>query len=67
MPLSISLLDKLWGRQGDGRDLAIGRGTDNDIILDSARCPLLVSRTHAVLSRRSVKLLVSDAGSTNGT
>lgn len=47
----------------DGRPLDIGRGPDNGLILVDA----LVSRHHARLTRRGDRLVISDAGSTNGT
>lgn len=47
----------------NGRPLDIGRGPDNGLILVDA----LVSRHHARLTRRGDHLVISDAGSTNGT
>ena len=41
----------------------IGRGPDNDIILQSD----IVSRQHASIERKGVDLVVTDLGSTNGT
>jgi hypothetical protein len=43
--------------------LSIGRGLNNDIILEDTR----VSRNHAQLRYRSRRFWVSDVGSTNGT
>ena len=46
------------------RELRIGRGSDNDIVLSD----LMVSRHHAVIRRTSAdKFDVADLGSTNGT
>ncbi len=47
----------------DGRPLDIGRGPENGLVLVDA----LVSRHHARLTRRGDHLVISDAGSTNGT
>jgi hypothetical protein len=47
----------------DSTLLHIGRGLDNDIILEDSR----VSRTHAQLVYRARRFYIGDAGSTNGT
>ena len=47
----------------DGRPLAIGRATDNDLVLQDPRA----SRHHARLQARRGTLVLSDLGSTNGT
>jgi pSer/pThr/pTyr-binding forkhead associated (FHA) protein len=41
----------------------IGRGTDNDIVLDDPR----VSRSHALIWRQNGETWVADEGSANGT
>lgn len=64
---SVSLFQKLQGNIGDGRDLQIGRGLESDIVLDSRRVALLISRRHALLSRRGRSLFLQDLESTNGT
>lgn len=46
-----------------GSRLAVGRGLDNDIVLEDAS----VSRHHAELTREGSRLEVRDLGSTNGT
>jgi pSer/pThr/pTyr-binding forkhead associated (FHA) protein len=46
-----------------GPRTCIGRGVENDIVITSKR----VSREHARLLRRNRKILLEDAGSTNGT
>jgi sulfur carrier protein ThiS len=43
--------------------LRVGRGLDNDIILEDSR----VSRYHAQLNYRARRFYISDVGSTNGT
>lgn len=43
--------------------LRVGRGLDNDVILEDSR----VSRHHAQLSYRARRFYIGDAGSTNGT
>jgi hypothetical protein len=47
----------------NGRPLAIGRATDNDLVLQDPRA----SRHHARLQARRGTLVLSDLGSTNGT
>lgn len=47
----------------DGASLAIGRATDNDLVLADGR----VSRHHARLSGRRGTLVYTDLGSTNGS
>jgi DNA-binding response OmpR family regulator len=46
-----------------GPATGIGRGVENDIVITSKR----VSREHARLLRQDRKILLEDAGSTNGT
>jgi hypothetical protein len=46
-----------------GPRVSIGRGLDNDIVLEDAS----VSRHHAEISREGTRLEVRDLGSTNGT
>lgn len=46
-----------------GNRITVGRGLDNDIVLEDAS----VSRHHAELAREGGKLEVRDLGSTNGT
>jgi pSer/pThr/pTyr-binding forkhead associated (FHA) protein len=47
----------------DGASLAIGRSTDNDLVLADGR----VSRHHARLAGRRGTLVYTDLGSTNGS
>ena len=47
----------------DGRPLTIGRAADNDIVLRDARA----SRHHARIDGRRGSLVLTDAGSTNGS
>jgi pSer/pThr/pTyr-binding forkhead associated (FHA) protein len=46
-----------------GSRVTVGRGLDNDIVLEDAS----VSRHHAELVREGTQLAVRDLGSTNGT
>mmetsp|Transcript_43233 Transcript_43233/g.80449 ORF Transcript_43233/g.80449 Transcript_43233/m.80449 type:complete len:662 (-) Transcript_43233:164-2149(-) len=46
--------------------MLIGRGETCDIILDSRRTPMMVSRCHAVLNREDGIFTLSDQGSLNG-
>jgi diguanylate cyclase (GGDEF)-like protein len=60
--------DRYTGRQGKrfditGNTLRIGRGDNNDIILDDEG----ISRSHARVERRGATWVVMDVGSTNGT
>ena len=48
---------------GDRTQLTIGRGLNNDIILEDTR----VSRHHAQLRYRARRFWIADLGSTNGT
>lgn len=64
---SISLPQHLHRGYGGGQRLVIGRGEDVDIVLDSQRAPLLVSRRHAVLSLQDHTLQLEDLKSLNGT
>jgi hypothetical protein len=47
----------------DGNVMMIGRGLNNDIILDDPR----ISRQHAQIRYKSRRFLLADQGSTNGT
>lgn len=49
------------------RDVVFGRGAESDIVLNTDRLPLLISRKHAVLSLKNQKLCIEDKRSTNGT
>jgi pSer/pThr/pTyr-binding forkhead associated (FHA) protein len=46
-----------------GKRVRIGRGLDNDVVLDDAS----VSRHHAEITRENGRAEVRDLGSTNGT
>lgn len=46
----------------DGRSVTIGRGADNDLVLDDPR----VSRRHARIQAREGRLVVTDLASANG-
>ncbi len=46
-----------------GKRVTVGRGLDNDIVLEDAS----VSRHHAELTREGSRIEVRDLGSTNGT
>ena len=47
--------------------LSIGRDTASNFTLNSSRCPLLISRNHALLKKTSQHLELEDLDSTNGT
>ena len=61
---SVSLINRLLS---DGDEVSLGRATDSTVVLQSVRCPRLISRHHAVLKRVGDELLLQDLGSTNGT
>lgn len=63
----------LWSGERDGRlrvlrsgELAVGREPEGERVLELADDPLL-SRTHAVLTRRGDQVRVTDRGSRNGS
>ena len=61
---SVSLINHL---QSEGSQVSLGRATDSTVVLQSVRCPRLISRHHAVLKRLGDDLILQDLGSTNGT
>jgi len=61
---SFSLISHL---QTEGSKVTLGRATDSTVILQSVRCPRLISRHHAVLKRVGSELILQDLTSTNGT
>jgi pSer/pThr/pTyr-binding forkhead associated (FHA) protein len=61
---------EVWRAEGgaeqvqlDGPDVTVGRGPDNDVVLDDPT----VSRRHAVFERLAAGWSVHDLNSTNGT
>ncbi len=64
-PIDSPILTDPTGREHAlaGQVTTIGRGVENDIVITSKR----VSREHARLLRKDRKVLLEDAGSTNGT
>ena len=61
--LAIHTEERTWEVLIPGDSLTIGRGADNDLVLDLAA----VSRHHAILERRGDAFLIRDLGSANGT
>lgn len=61
--VAVHTAEETWEAQMTGDRLTIGRGAENDIVLDF----LKVSRHHAVLERKGHSFVLQDLDSANGT
>ena len=62
--VSLNLVDAFARSSGVA---SIGRDASSNLKLHTARCPLLISRNHAILRRNPQQVELEDLGSTNGT
>ncbi len=61
--LVVNTPDKTWEVPFTSETLTIGRGSQNDVVLDDPK----VSRQHAILERKGKSFILRDLNSSNGT